>query len=248
MISTVLFFTAFWILMFFSLFLLIPLLFLYIPGLSGARKAYVLGVTRFWARYVLFSAGAKIEIRGFENLPEDKNICVVSNHQSYFDIPVIMASLPMIIGFVAKKELRSVPFINIWMKQIGCIFLDRKDPRQALEMFELGSRQIRRGQAKLIFPEGTRSRGGAMGPIRHGALKLAFRGEAIIVPVTLNGTYRFFEEKGKISSGTAVMTIHPPMPTEGLSREQQKELTDKIAARIASALPEEEGKEPKGSA
>lgn len=236
MLRTVLFFTAFWIVMLLSLLFLVPLLFLSLPGLRRAREAYVLAVTRFWAKYVLFSGGARIEVKGLENLPEEKNICIVANHQSYYDIPVIMASIPRIVGFVAKKELRYMPFISTWMKQIGCIFLDRTNPRQALEAFELGARQIRDGRAKIIFPEGTRSRGGAMGAFKPGALKLAFKADAVIVPVSLNGTYRLLEEQGNIRPARAVLTVHPPVSAAGLGREAQNRVSAEIAALLASAL------------
>jgi 1-acyl-sn-glycerol-3-phosphate acyltransferase len=236
MLRTILFFTAFWIIMLLSLLFLVPLLILSIPGLGKAKEGYVLAITRFWAKYVLFSGGAKIEVKGLENLPEDKNICIVANHQSYYDIPLIMATIPRIVGFVAKKELRYMPFISTWMKQIGCVFLDRKNPRQALATFDEGAQQIRNGKAKLIFPEGTRSRGGAMGSFKPGALKLAFRADAIIVPVSIDGTYRLLEEKGKINPARATVTIHPPVSAASLNREEQKKTAETVARLLASAI------------
>ncbi|MFO7848496.1 MAG: lysophospholipid acyltransferase family protein [Spirochaetia bacterium] len=236
MVRTILFYTLFWIFMIFSLLFFIPYLTLSLPGLGKAKERFVLSITRFWAKSVIFITGSKVEVRGLENLPEEKNICFVSNHQSYFDIPVLMASIPRIVGFMAKKELKSVPLLSSWMKTIGCIFMDRKNPREAIEKFEKGAEEIRAGRAKLIFPEGTRSRGGEMGPIRAGALKLAFRSDAVIVPITIDGTYHLLEEHHKISSGEIVLTVHPPISAAGLSREQQKETAEEVAKRIAAPL------------
>ncbi len=236
MLRTILFFTAFWLIMLLSLLFLIPLFILSIPGLGKVKEGYVLAITTAWAKYVLLSGGAKIEVRGLENLPEERNICIVANHQSYYDIPVIMAVIPRIVGFVAKKELRYMPFISTWMKQIGCVFLDRKNPRQALATFDEGAEQIKSGRAKLIFPEGTRSRGGAMGAFKPGALKLAFKADAVIVPVTLDGTYRLLEEKGKISPARATVTIHPPISAASRSREEQKAVAEQVADQLASAI------------
>ncbi len=236
MIHTTLALTTFWVFMLFSLLFYIPFIPLSLPGLRVMKERYVLTIPRLWARFVLSLAGAKLEIRGMENLPEEKNICFVSNHQSYFDIPVVMASLPRIVGFMAKKELKYMPFISSWMKTIGCLFLDRKNPRQAVKVFEEGARQIRRGKAKLIFPEGTRSRGGAMAQIRAGALKLAFRSDATVVPLTIDGSYHLFEEKGVMQSAEVVLTIHPPISVAGLSREDQKKVASEIESQIAGPL------------
>ncbi len=236
MVRTIYTLTLFWIFMVFSLLLYIPFIPLSIPGLHGTRERYVLAISRMWARYVLFLGGIQLEIRGLEHIPPDKNICFVSNHQSSFDIPVVMASLPRVIGFMAKKELKYIPFLSSWMKTIGCLFLDRKNPRQAIKVFEEGARQIREGRAKLIFPEGTRSRDGRMKPIRSGALKLAFRSDATVVPLTIDGTFHRFEETGKMRAGNVRLTIHPPISVAGLNREQQKEAAAEIERQIAAPL------------
>jgi len=236
MVRTILFFTAFWVMMLLSMLFLLPIPFLYLFA-TVKRRVYVLAITRAWARILVYSCGINIEVQGLEHLPEADNLCFVSNHQSYLDIPVIMASVPKIIGFVAKKELRYVPFLSSWMKQIGCIFLDRKNPKQALRLFDLGAEDIRSGHAKLIFPEGTRNKASGMGPVRAGAMKLPFRAEALIVPITIDGTRRLLEAEGKVRSGKVHLTIHPPIPSKGLAREEQKRLTEEIVGQIASALP-----------
>jgi 1-acyl-sn-glycerol-3-phosphate acyltransferase len=230
-------FAALWTSLVLSLPFLLPLLPLSLPGLRKARDRYVQQVTSVWARFILLVCGVNVETRGLNRLPDEGNICFVSNHQSYFDIPIIMACIPRMIGFIAKKELRFMPFLSIWMRVLGCLFLDRKNPRQAVEIIQAGAREIEAGRAKLIFPEGTRSRGDAMGPIRAGALKLAFRSRSFVVPLTVNGSYRLYEEPGRISPGRVTLTVHEPVLTEGLSREEQHQTARRIAEVIASALP-----------
>jgi 1-acyl-sn-glycerol-3-phosphate acyltransferase len=75
-----------------------------------------------------------------------------------------------------------------------------------------------------------------MGQIKAGALKLPFRSEAVVVPITIDGTYHLFEERGRVSSGRVILTIHPPVATDGLSREQQRETAGIIEQRIAAPL------------
>lgn len=237
MLRTIFFFTIFWILMILSLLLLIPLIPLSLPPLSRQKEGYVLAITGWWARIVLKSGGVSTEVRGLEHLPEEHSLCFVANHQSYFDIPLIMATIPRIIGFVAKKELRFLPLVNIWMVQIGCVFLDRSSPRQALEVFARGAESIRRGRAKLIFPEGTRSKNGAMGPAKPGALRLAFMSGATVVPITLDGSRKLLEQEGKITPGKVVITIHPPLSANIAAKAEQRQFTDQVMDTIASALP-----------
>ena len=247
MIRTKLFFAVLWISLLLSMPFLLPLLVLSLPGLRRAKERYVHAVSSTWARFVLFLGGVKVEVRGMERLPEAQNLCIVANHQSYFDIPLIMASIPRLVGFIAKKELRYVPFISSWMRAMGCLFIDRKSARQALAVIEEGAREIEAGKAKLVFPEGTRSRSSAMGPIRAGALKLAFRSNSYVVPVTIDGSYRLLEEHETLVPGRVTLTIHEPISTAGLDRNGQQEATRTIAATLASALPDYSGRDSKNS-
>jgi 1-acyl-sn-glycerol-3-phosphate acyltransferase len=120
-----------------------------------------------------------------------------------------------------------------------CVFIERKNIKKALSAIEKGVESLRGGNPMAIFPEGTRSRDGKMGEFKPGSIKLATRAEAVIVPVTLSGTGALYEETGLFRSGPVAMTIHPPIPTTGLSRDELKKLPERVRAVIASALPEE---------
>ena len=76
-------------------------------------------------------AGAKVNVIGLENLPKDQTVLFVSNHQSNFDIPLLLSSIDIPKGFIAKKELENWPIISTWMKYINCIFMDRDNLRKS---------------------------------------------------------------------------------------------------------------------
>ena len=78
-------------------------------------------VVSTWARFVMNISGAKVNVIGIENLPKDQTVLFVSNHQSNFDIPLLISSIDIPKGFIAKKELERWPFISTWMKYINCI-------------------------------------------------------------------------------------------------------------------------------
>lgn len=67
-------------------------------------------------------SGAKINVIGLDNLPKDQTVLFVSNHQSNFDIPLLLSCIDIPKGFIAKKELEKLPLISTWMKYINCIF------------------------------------------------------------------------------------------------------------------------------
>jgi 1-acyl-sn-glycerol-3-phosphate acyltransferase len=159
-IHTVLFFAWMWSLLLASVVLLVPLGLLKILGLRKAAAGYVRGLTAFWARQHMLTSGSRIRVTGRENIPAEGAFCVIGNHQGNFDIPILMAKIPRTLGFIAKSELRSVPLISWWMRAIGCVFIDRKNIRAAVDALKAAVEQVKNGRSIVLFPEGTRSRSG----------------------------------------------------------------------------------------
>ena len=110
----------------------------------------------------------------------------------------------------------------------------------ALDDIEEGVSYIKQGFSLLIFPEGTRSRGGRVKEFKKGSLKLATKPGVPVVPITIDGSYRIYEEKGKVVNNAKVaITIHPAIPTAGMSKTEQNQLAERVQHIIESALPEE---------
>ncbi len=191
-----------------------------------------------WAQYCLDISGTTVEVRGKEKIPAGKAVVYIANHQGYFDIPSIYANLEQPISFISKKEVEMVPLIKDWMHFLECTFMDRKSPRKSIQAIHDAAANVKRGYSQVIFPEGTRSKGGPYNEFKAGSFKLAFLSEAPIVPVTIDGTYRVYEQKGKIVKGNhVILTIHDPIETKDLDRDQQAELPARIQEIICSILP-----------
>ena len=120
---------------------------------------------------------------------------------------------------------------------MGCVFIDRGNISQGIKAIARGTQRVRDGRAMCVFPEGTRSRGPKMLPFRNGAFRLATRAGAAIVPVTIDGTYKVWEEQHRIRPAAVRLVFHAPIPTAGMSPEERKELPERVRAVIASALP-----------
>ena len=99
---------------------------------------------RWIFRVILFFAGTKITVEGQENIPKDRAVLYIGNHRSYFDILVTYTTVPGSCGFVAKKELARIPLLKNWMDLIHCLFLDRSDIKQGLQMILAGCEEIKR--------------------------------------------------------------------------------------------------------
>ncbi|MDR3325224.1 MAG: 1-acyl-sn-glycerol-3-phosphate acyltransferase [Spirochaetaceae bacterium] len=149
-----------------------------------------------WAKTLIFLIGSSPCVVGRENIPKKGGVCFVSNHAGVYDIVLLLAYAGRPFGFIAKRELSFIPFLNVWIPILGGLFIDRKNPRKALATINEGVRNIQNGGSMLIFPEGTRSRGQGLLPFRAGAFKLALRSGMPALPVAISGTYESFERQG----------------------------------------------------
>lgn len=237
MIRTILFFIYFWI----SVTVLTPLgllmLILEWLHLRFISRPLIGLMVRLWGRSVVVLTGTKAMVRGLENIPKEKAVVFVSNHQGDMDFVMMLAYIPRVVGFIIKSQAAYLPFINIWIAALGSVFLNRDSLAKGKRSIEIGVKKIRSGCALCIYPEGTRSRGTTMGPFRNGSFKLATMSEATIVPITVNGSWLTWEENKKITPATIEFTVHPPIPTAGMSADDRRALPDRVRAVIQSALP-----------
>jgi 1-acyl-sn-glycerol-3-phosphate acyltransferase len=196
-------------------------------------------VVRKRARSMLNVAGVKVIVTGLEHIPSVPAV-FISNHQGNFDIPILLACLDSPKGFVAKIELKKMPFISTWMRHLNCIFIDRKDARQSLTALSNSSEILDGGHSIIIFPEGTRSKGPSLGEFKSGAFKMAFKTGAPLVPVSIDGSYRIMEEHGIwIRPATVRLRILPPIETEGMPKDQARMVGEEIKARILNSRSED---------
>ncbi len=189
------------------------------------------------SKVILFSIGTKVVTHNKELIPPlGEPICFVANHQSALDIPVVAGFLNIWAGFVAKAELKKIPIVSSWIKSIHCVYIDRKSPRSSVEAILKGVDNIRNGIPMFIFPEGTRSKNGKVAEFKTGALKLATRAKAIIVPISIEGTRGALEDRKRFKNQKITLTVHTPIDTSLLDEEGLKELPTTVYASITGPL------------
>lgn len=190
-----------------------------------------------WAKFSVNLVGVKLHVEGEENIPNETCL-FVSNHQSNVDIPCIIAGINRPMGFIAKKELIKVPVVSTWMKAIHCVFMDRQNVRASLKSIQNGVSILKSGNNMVIFPEGTRSKSNVVGEFKKGSMKLATKAEVIVVPVTIDGTYKAWEGNGGkgLISAEVTIKIHKGIDVKELDREKKATLAEDVRDIILGGI------------
>ena len=207
-----------------------------IIGRKDKAQKYIHLKAKGWAKNAIMMTGSSVTIIGKENIPEGP-VLIVANHQSNFDIMTLLSTIDKPLGFIAKKELGKVPFLSYWMKAIGCVFIDRDNPREGLKAIGVGIEKLKNGHSLVVFPEGTRSRDGKLGEFKAGSFRLATKSRVPVLPIALQGTGMVYEMNSHhLGSSKIVMKILPPIIVADLDKSEMDQLPDRTKQAIENAL------------
>lgn len=150
---------------------------------------FVHKVQQFWSRSFFRLMFLPVTVEGLEHIKPGQSYVFVSNHQSMFDVWLVYGWLPVIFKWLMKAELRKVPFVGTACKAAGHIYVDRKNPKAAIESMENVKKQLKNGICTVIFPEGTRTKNGQVGRFKRGAFQIALDLKLPVIPISLSGCY-----------------------------------------------------------
>lgn len=189
----------------------------------------------FGFRCITGIAGVKLIVLGRENIPADGAVLYVGNHRSYFDIVLTYSLFPNVTGYVAKAEMRRWPLLSSWMKNIHCLFLDRKNIKEGMKTILTGVEEVKRGVSLCIFPEGTRNKiNDTFLPFHEGSFKIAEKGGVPVIPMTLVNTAGAFEDHlPKVRRATVIIDFGQPILISELDRETKKNLGNYVTKVIS---------------
>jgi 1-acyl-sn-glycerol-3-phosphate acyltransferase len=207
-----------------------------LSGFAAAER-----VMGWWGRAFLRLGGCRLRVEGIADLPEGGAV-LVSNHQSLVDIPLLLAAFPRPVKFLAKRELGEIPLFGKAMAAAGNLFVDREDPRDAVQLLREAGARVRAGTLLVVFPEGTRSQDGSVGDFKAGAFFIAQRSGMPVVPVYIDGGNRALR-KGSLRFRPVDLYVRvmPPLTVGEGAGGSKERISGAVRGRILAARARREG-------
>ncbi len=194
------------------------------PGENKAHK-----IANLWAKMLLKLSSIRVNVIGRENVLMNRPQIFMANHQSDFDILIVLAYIPGQFRWIVKKELFKIPVFGKAMKSAGYIEIDRQNHEKAMRSLEEAAQKIREGKSVMTFPEGTRSKDGTIKPFKQGMFHLAIQAGVPIVPISIIGAHEILPKRSlKVKPGRITMVIGRPVEVSGYTIETRAELIERI--------------------
>jgi 1-acyl-sn-glycerol-3-phosphate acyltransferase len=202
-------------------------------SLSGVNATASHRVAQVWGRSILAVSAVRVRVVGRERIDPSAAFICMSNHQSNFDIPVLLGCLPVPFRWLAKAELFKIPIFGRAMRGAGYIPIDRSDRLAAIESLRQAAAAVRSGVSVVIFPEGTRSPDGGLKPFKKGGFVMAIEAGVPIVPVALRGTFDIMP-KGRLLIRPAEVTlaIGDPISVTGYDIHAKEALMEEVRSAL----------------
>ncbi len=208
-------------------------------ALVPPRGEWFLKFARGWARLILRASGVRVRVLHPERLSKRASVVLAANHESFYDILVLLAVLPMSVRFLAKRTLFRLPFLGWSIAAAGFIPVDRETRSRGVALVDTALTRLQNGRSLVVFPEETRTPTGEMLPFKGGAALLALKSGLPLQPLGLAGTFQIQRRGGfTITPSRVGLAVGEPVPVEGLSTRDRAALTETLRARVA-ALREE---------
>ena len=202
------------------------------------ERKMVLAISRPVARMVyLFSPLWRVKVEGVENCDPTKRYVVTSNHQSFFDIPLLFFLPLWKFKFVSKIEVRKIPAIGWMLGMRGDIVIRRGTREAATTVMEEGTQHLQAGVSVAIFPEGTRTKDGEVHRFKDGAFRLAQENKVAILPCVMDDTKGLFSVSG-LNRRNLTVRILPPIEVEDVVNTPARELAERVERITREALAE----------
>lgn len=201
------------------------------------RRLWLYPLALWGAKTWLQACGAKVEIKGIENLKVDEQYVFISNHRSYLDTAALFRYAGKRMGLVAKKELLKAPVLGQGMHFVNIIAIDRSNPERARQSMDKAREVTENGYSFGVFAEGTRAMPGELLPFKKGAFHLAMQTGRPIIPVAIRNSDRMMGKRtGVAYGGTIEMVLLPPIDTKRYSEDRLMELLNRTRAAVAHEL------------
>ncbi len=161
-----------------------------VPLMLAGRLVPAIGppIQRWWGKGWCWCFGVRIKALHLDRVPKSGAFVLAPNHEGLFDI-AIMNSMPFFFRWIAKEQVKKIPFISGANKALGTFFLKRDRSVGDLNIMKGVEEGLNKGQSVVIFPEGTRSRTGQLLSLKKGAFRTAQNTGVLLLPVAIAGSF-----------------------------------------------------------
>ena len=219
-----------WVLLVFSVFMILYLPGILIPFLFGERYGNIsYKFLKLWSWTFSKLNFIHYEIIGKENIHPGKAYIYTSNHTSSLDIPGVCLTVPSQIRPLAKKELKKIPVFG-WIVEPACVIVDRSSNESRRKSMDHLKNVLKQGISVLIFPEGTQNRSSEiLQPFYEGAFRIAVETQQSILPmVIINAGNLMPPGKLYVKPGKITVIIGEEISTQGLTLQDVSHIKEKV--------------------
>ena len=208
-----------------------------VVSLVGGPRPVLAMARHGWAPGLLLGAGARLRVSGLERIDLSRPYLFVANHQSWIDIAALVRALPVPLHFLAKRELAAVPVLGWYIRAMGMVFVERRDPRAGRASVAQAAALLAAGRSVLSFPEGTRSRDGRVGRFKSGGFGAALESGAAVLPVGLVGARAVLPADGfRVRPGRIEVRIGEPIGTAEHGRDARAALARRAEEAVRALV------------
>jgi len=232
------FFKASWIVFWWSLASLLLWFPIAVAGLLGRTGKLSFQICQLWVWAGNLIGGVRPEVIANPNVVKGQSYVIVSNHQSFYDIPALMLKAGVPFRWVIKKEFKYVPMFGWALFLAGHIFIDRSSPKKSIQSMNAAVKNLPPGVSVAVFAEGSRSDDGVLREFKSGAFITALSAKLPILLITINGSWRIMPDKKSLNfhPGRIQVVIGDPIDTSGYTRANMNELIEVTRNAVAKNL------------
>ena len=193
---------------------------------------------RWMSRMVVKLAGGRMEVRRSPGFDPQRTCFLICNHVNLFDPWVIYSTVPQFLRGLELESHFRIPVYGWLMKRFGNVPVpDMSRPSDLKRMWRMAQNALERGVSLVVFPEGSRTLTGRVGPFYDGVFRMALQFGAPIVPVSIVGAFEFNRKTSwMLRPSRIVVHLHDVIETKGMDKRDVAGLREQVRAVVAGPV------------
>jgi len=204
------------------------------------RPEKIDGLVRFFARNLVRLAGPRVSVKRHAGFDPNRTSFFIVNHVNLFDPFILYCAVPQFVRGLELESHFKIPIYGVLMKRFGNVPVpDVRRPSDLKRMWRMTKNSLEGGTSLIVFPEGSRTLDGRLGPFEDGGFRMAQQLGYPIVPVSIVGSFEFNrKDRWWLHPSHIVVHLHDTIETTGMKKEDVPELRDRVHAIIAAPIDE----------